>query len=300
MSNIVNEVLRLITSIQRGQRSFYSNMHPNKLNTTSKIMLDCPEKPVGYDLDVHPNGMLEKICLASGGADSTIFWFKEDKPKALYIDIGQAYASKEMDALTVLGVPYETVYFFDDLKEPRQDWKHIIPGRNFLFLTVAAERLESGGTILFSVISGEGYESKKGDKSKKFINHWKSWYHSVTGKDIFVQTMVERTKGQWLEWFMGNGYDINLIRHVTVTCFSSGNTQCGKCQACLRKFLSFVHVGINTIDDYEINPMVGGKEYVEKYLKVLPDALRARNFSHYSEARCLEDISAMAVAEGWK
>lgn len=298
---IIADALHTLNSINSGGR-VRTSLQPVMLHNLLTIALDCPEKPLDFVLDVGPlkgKQFFDKICLTSGGADSTIAWYYHDKPQGVYIDIGQGYATKETSILNELKIPYLDIALTSQLntqldKDP--DWKHIIPGRNFLFLTVAAEMVKHGGTVIFSVVDGEGYNSGKGDKSEAFIDAWIKWYRQLTGKMIYVETCDFYTKAGWLRWFASR-HDINIIRNKTVTCFSDLSGQCGLCQACLRKYLSFTSIGMDIKEDFIVHPLIGGKEFVKKYKIVLNRALQLNDYNHYSMKRCTEDLAAIQTAE---
>jgi len=296
-SYIVVDAVSMARRASNNDKSFTSSYNPQLLNELAEVMFDCPEKPSDFSFSVKSVPQLHsKICLTSGGADSTIAWYQSGKPQGLYIDIGQPYAEKERSALARLGIPHHYV----DMRGTHlasRTWKHIIPGRNFLFLGVAAEMLKNQGEIIFSVVDGEGLNSGKGDKSYKFITLFEDWYRRVTGKYLRVITMGERTKAGWLKWFVDEGHDINIIRYDTVTCFSGDVYQCGECQACLRKFLSFMSLGMDISADFVAYPMFGAAEYVQKYQIKLKEALTNLDFSHYSQQRCIEDLQAIYDAQ---
>lgn len=297
-SIIVKEAINSVKSLI-GSTQIETSLQPCLLRTVLETSIDCPEKPETFELNINRwnnQSLYDEICLTSGGADSTIAWFYFNKPKAIYIDIGQAYHAKEKDSLRRLGIPAEVIHLAEF--DVTNLWKHIIPGRNFLFLTIAAEMLKHEGKIYFACTEGEGWNSNKGDKSSKFICDWQTWYKAVTGKNIFVQTLVADTKPGWLKSFRSKGFDVNLIRYKTVTCFSdSENYQCGECQACLRKFLSFITAfNLYTNEDYNVHPMIGCEEYIHKYIVKMQECLKTKNFSHYSARRCEEDLTAIHLA----
>jgi hypothetical protein len=146
------------------------------------------------------------------------------------------------------------------------------------------------------MVEGEGAESGKGDKSLMFVSLFQDWYNACTGREIYIQTMTDRTKAGWLKWFAKHN-DVNIIRKNTVTCFSSEEGQCGTCQACLRKYLSFISIGMDIAEDFVAHPMFGAARYVEKYEKVLGHASDVQDYSHYSRQRCFEDLQAIADAK---
>jgi len=55
--------------------------------------------------------------------------------------------------------------------------------------------------------------------------------------------------------------------------------------------------GIDICEDFNIHPMIGANQYVEKYKDVLSKALKLNDYSHYSLARCIEDLEAIEKAE---
>jgi 7-cyano-7-deazaguanine synthase in queuosine biosynthesis len=293
---IVKDAIKILKQATLEKGKFVTSFQPERLQLLTDVMLDYPERPKGFKLVVEPPIYeFKHICLTSGGADSTIGWYYAGKPQALYIDIGQSYSSKELAALVRSGIPYHYV----DMRGTHiaeTTWEHIIPGRNFLFLCIAAEMLQNYGSIWFSMVDGEGAESDKGDKSLMFVEYFMDWYKACTGREIHVQTLHDRTKAGWLRWF-GQNHDVNIIRSSTVTCFSGMEGQCGTCQACLRKFLSFMSIGIDISMDFVAHPMFGAAQHVLKYKRVLKECLDKQDFSHYSGTRCLEDLHAIKAAE---
>jgi 7-cyano-7-deazaguanine synthase in queuosine biosynthesis len=210
------------------------------------------------------------------------------------VDVGQAYGAKERSALRKIGISFYKVIMSS---EKYEQWQHIIPGRNLIMLTAAADRVAAGGTIYFGVTSGEGWDSGKGDKSSKFVDKFVDWYAHRTGKLVTVEVNADKTKGQMLKEFQAAGYDLDIIRYKSVTCFSPTPLPCGQCQACLRKYLSFTSIGIETAHDYMMHPIIGGAKFVEKYKHVLSHALEVEDYSHYSQARCCEDLYALEKAD---
>lgn len=296
-SFIMKDALSIARKAHKGE-DFISSYQPQLLKRLCEVMLDCPERPKDNEFRVlEPARMYDSICLTSGGADSTIFWHYAGKPQGLYIDIGQSYAVKEMNALKRSEISFEYL----DLRGTRigqLTWKHIIPARNFIFLCAAAEMIKDCGTIWFAMVEGEGAESDRGDKSLMFVSLFQDWYLESTGRHVYVQTAHEKTKAGWLQ-FAKKMQFLDDIRINTVTCFDAKQWQCGKCQACLRKYLSYVSLGMDTSNDYVIHPMAGAREFITKYRKNLGEAFSNQDFSHYSEKRCSEDLAALVVAENW-
>src|ERR1035441_8220811 len=116
---------------------------PGSFYTIAKEVFDEPEKPIGYD-PKNTRSKPERVILVTGGLDSTTLYFKLIKRypglKAYYINIGQSYAQKELEALYKLNIDVEIITDKDFTPLENTGWKHIIPGRNFYFLCLVAER----------------------------------------------------------------------------------------------------------------------------------------------------------------
>lgn len=295
-SHVVKDATVMLSKLREGKQEYMHSFQPELLGKLTNVMLDCPERPANLKFEVKAQEReYDNICLTSGGADSTIAWYYANKPRGIYIDIGQAYAKKEQEALKSLEIPY-TYIDMRGCHLADKPWKHIIPGRNYLFLCVAAEMVKDNGTIWFAMTDGEGANSGRGDKSLEFVYLFQDWYKACTGRTIIIQTMVDKTKVGWLVW-MTTHYNLDIIRHYTVTCFNAEFGQCGTCQACLRKFLSFISIGLDISGDFHQHPLIGAAEYVRKYEENLTIALDKHDFTHYSHQRCREDLDAIANAK---
>ena len=80
----------------------------------------------------------------------------------------------------------------------------------------------------------------------------------------------------------------------TITCFD-GTTEkpCGKCQACLRKWISLRYCNIETDGFFEVDPYAAGVEYIQKYKENMMLALETNKFDHYSKDRCEQDLKVI-------
>lgn len=295
MNAVTREIYNICAELQHKNLKIESSLQPRLLNEIINIAIDCTEKPEDYNPEIveTSSAQYDSICLTSGGADSTIAWYLNDKPHGLYIDIGQPYLDRELEVLKYHNIEYDFVPLNGLF---HATWKHTIPARNLLFLTVAASLLKDDGEIYFGVVNGEGFESGKGDHALTFLEKFLDWYFDMTGKCINITTFDEQTKAGWLKVFQQKGFDINLIRHHTVTCFSGGvGKQCGECVACLRKYLSFISAfRLDTFEDYLVHPMIGCKDYIDIYRIKLQKCIDEQDFSHYSATRCNEDLDAIA------
>ena len=257
-------------------------------------IFDVPEKPEGYNFNfVKPRDTV--AVLVTGGLDSSALYYMAEKSgrnvKAFYVDIGQPYAYKEISALEIMGIPFELVK--PDVKlDASKFWKHIIPGRNFYFLSLVAEMIQ-GGEIWFGATNGE-MPVRGGDKSLAFIHHCNELFSHLPYKVEVKTPLAQMTKGEIVAWWKKH-VPLEKLK-VTVSCFDGEVGACGKCQSCLRKALAFASNRLEL--ETEVDVREGCKQYIEKYLTVLNEALKNEDFSHYSKKRALEDLLAIKILTG--
>lgn len=266
------------------------------------VMLDFPEKPEGFKVDLVRPKTYDKTFLVSGGADSTIMWElnkKEEGTKiGIYVDLGHGYTKKETEALTMMQMPHIIVPYelkFDAF------WKHIIPTRNYVLLSIAEEYTSHEGEIWLGAVEGES-ANDAGDKSELFFRLFEELVWRTKRKKVTIRTLKDKTKNAWLKWYNDNASDTKGADILnTITCFDGSSSKpCGKCQACVRKWISMKFCGVSdqrVKEMFEIHPYDGGNEYIEKYKKHMQLALDKNDFTHYSKNRCIEDLSVIAAEE---
>ena len=268
--------------------------------------LNCPQ---------NPNRTYQHVALVSGGMDSVIMWYRlstmEPHSKlALYFDLGHPYMEMEKVALSKFDIPY-LVENLDMDEVPY--WGHIIPGRNMLMMLKAVKYVEDGGRIWLGCVDGEsGYAD--GDKSQKFFDQFTAYVKAEYNKTVKVATMRTNTKNGWLKWYLERTNDTKIFE--TITCFDNFDSDssefftehfpdfdesdqfaCFRCQACLRKFIAFRYSGASLPETYQHLEFryqrmisVGCREYVDKYIISMEQAIKDQNFTHYSQARINEDL----------
>lgn len=265
------------------------NRRADLANKLANVMLDFPEKPKGYSLKILPTTTYKKVVLVSGGMDSTVMWWlQRDEPDklALYVDLGLDYCKKEIAALKRSKIPALVVKYKLDKKLM---WKHIVPTRNFLLIALAEQYVADGGEIWLGAVEGESSE-KSGDKSDKFFELCEQFIKE-SGKQVTIKTLKNKTKNDWLALYLKQTQDTGILN--TVTCYAGTKKGCGKCQACVRKWIALIHCGEQTLPYFEANPYVAGRKHIEKYQQVLNNALKTNDFSHYSKRRCEQDLAAI-------
>ena len=259
------------------------------------VTLEHPEKPEDVQIKVKKKKLYKDVILVSGGQDSTITYNllldinlgDSSRFKSIYVDLGQEYVEQEKKALDKLGIKYEVIKY-DISKLPK--WKHILPARNLILLSIAEQFVDDGGKIHFGVVDGES-ENDKGDKSELFFKLFEEYIARTKQKYITIETMKGKTKNDWLKEYIDFAKDESILD--TITCFAGGEKHCGKCQACVRKWIAMRYCELPTNDMFEINPYEGGKEYIDKYKRVMTLALENKNFTHYSKKRCEQDLKVI-------
>jgi hypothetical protein len=288
----MTELLKLASQLEAGIKSNqpvkWAGPSLSIASQLTEIMLDFPETPSDFNVRLVPeDNLFEKVILVSGGADSTIMWeLNRDvkSKKAVYVDLGHSYVQKELDALKLFGIEAEVISHplrFESF------WKHIIPTRNFVLIAHAEQFVANGGEIWLGAVQGESAPDK-GDKSDLFFYLIEKFIWQTRGKSVKIRSLKDKTKNDWLKWYIDTTGDHRIIQ--TITCFD-GSTEkpCGKCQACVRKWISLRYCGLDT-DIFEVNPYEGGAEFIQKYKVKMQECLDRKEFNHYSEDRCKQDL----------
>lgn len=266
---------------------------PYELHGIAQECYDVPERPASYSPVYSWNcESPDTIALVTGGLDSSAMYFMAlangEKPRPMYFNLGQAYAQKEVAALARMGIKVSIANHALMGVNPHQYWKHIIPARNLLLFARAAQYLPDGGVILFGVTAGET-PNHGGDKSIRFLRQAHSLLASQVPSVALNCPIAGYTKTALVRWWLQH-QDVDLLRH-TVTCFSAEEGHCGACQACLRKWIAYANNGLELKTKVPVK--VGCREYVEKYRRLMHNALEEEDFSRYSRARCLETLGAI-------
>ena len=286
--------LKLQLYVRDGLKNFsVDSGYVNILNEMLQVCLEFPETPASFEIpEFTTPKQYAKIILVSGGADSTIMWYLhrnfEDKT-ALFIDVGTPYSIKEKQAAEkyIDKLIFQRKHMFTS-----PEWKHIVPGRNLLLLTEAEKLCKHEGEIWLGAVQGETSEDS-GDKSQLFFNLFEELIWRTKRKKITIKTLKDKTKNDWLKWYIDHSGDIDVIKN-TITCFDgTGAKACGRCQACLRKRISMAYCGIDDVSIFDVDPFLVDSEFIEKYKKNMQIALDTQEFGHYSQQRCLQDLEIL-------
>jgi hypothetical protein len=154
-------------------------------------------------------------------------------------------------------------------------------------LALAEQLCLHEGEIWIGAVQGET-EVDKGDKSELFFRLFEELVWRIKHKKIYIKDLKDKTKNEWLKMYLDETKDKSILN--TITCFRGGAVACGQCQGCLRKWISMKFCGLDVNGFFKINPYEGCKKYVDKYKKSMQRALDNKDFFHYSESRCQQDL----------
>ena len=196
--------------------------------------------------------MKTKVLLYSGGMDSYILSHLEKPDICLYIDVRGIYSKKERENLIK---PAHGKLIIDTLDIGKFERGDVLPMRNAYFILNAAQY---GEEIILGSVDGD----------RAYDNH--SWcatlMEMVTNyihqdkrlKDSRIKVRLpckDKTKIQLLQDFISSGGD-PMFLYESVSCYDSELLHCGKCKACIRKWVSMVHCNLNTKKLFTHDPQV--------------------------------------------
>jgi 7-cyano-7-deazaguanine synthase len=206
------------------------------------------------------------LVILSGGQDSTtcLFWAKEKfaKVHALTFDYGQRHRQELESATTIAkmaGVPHEIIELgplfaglspltnadeklaeYDSVEKlPGGLEKTFVPGRNILFLAVAANRAYVLGCD--SLVIGVSEEDFGGypDCREDFIEKMKAALTSGLDSKMQIYVPLMRMNKQQTVVLAQNLPGCLDALAYTTTCYAGSLPPCGKCHACLLRSRGF-------------------------------------------------------------
>jgi len=281
--------LKVLQAISSG---FYreTSGHKALIQALLDVALDFPQTPKDFTKPEVVDSLSKPVVvLISGGQDSTVMLeLTKDKDRhCLFVDVGQPYAAAERKAIEML--------LKDEYKEierviPTEGWAHIIPGRNLILLLEAEKLCSHEGEIWLGAVQGESRKDS-GDKSELFFHLFEEYIWRTKRKKITIKTLVEKTKNDWLKWYITTTGKTDILS--TVTCFDPEGNACGRCQACARKWIALRYCSIETDGIFKVNPIIGCSDVLTSYRTKFRDCLASKDFSHYSKDRCLQDLAVI-------
>jgi len=229
--------------------------------------------------------------LASGGLDSFIAYrlacrLHGDHAVPVRVAFDTPYNAKEALAAEALyGDDLVTIDLTRWHLNRSPEWKHIIPLRNAICIVAAAPY--GAHEIQIAALEGE----LRGDKSTAFMAHMSL----LTGR-VVTSPFLGATKNRVVRMAISEDLASQAELQATITCFAGEWGHCGKCRACLRRWMAFRYAGMLTHDGhegFEVHPLVGAKEEADRYRRLMADAIGANDFSTYSEKRCSETLALL-------
>jgi 7-cyano-7-deazaguanine synthase in queuosine biosynthesis len=206
------------------------------------------------------------ILLYSGGLDSFIAWHYLNKPKTLYLSLGHRYTTHEIAAIKKT-IP-DTII---DTRLDLADWEEKdanIPLRN-AFLIMIASKYDKD--VVLVVQRGE---MNIPDRSVYFFNRFGEWLTFLWGEGATLSTpFFHMTKTEMVRWFLKEVKNKTALLS-TRSCFSPGDSPCGNCAACFRRWVAFINNDIGEEYENDITKYSGIPDYIDKMKRKRYDRLR--------------------------
>lgn len=189
---------------------------------------------------------MAKALLSSGGMDSFLLAHTPELRGAVhvFVDVGQAYIDKELDAAQYVADMAETqliVVRAANLATHEHRPTGIIPFRNAELILCAAQYAED---IYLGVIADE----VNSDKSPEFmdamtlvlnISH-RGQYWTAGRQFRLLTPFREYTKSRLVaDYLDGGGSLSSLLR--SVSCYDGGAVHCGRCSSCFKRWVALTN-----------------------------------------------------------
>lgn len=247
--------------------------------------------------DKADDGSFKVYIPMTGGMDSTTLFHMAVESgypvHPIYFDFGQPYAKDEITYASTLvekyGLELEVITKYIDFEKH----SYIMLGRNAIIIFWIAKLMrERGewGELWFGNLAGES-PIYGGDKSRKFFNDTQMLL-AYKGYNIRIcNPLIGMDKPDEVNYWKKR--DIETLEN-TVTCLSDDAPDCGHCQSCFKKWCAFIVNDIDIRDRFKSKDIKKSFEpFVEKYTRVLTQAKREKDYSHYSPAKIEEILSAI-------
>ena len=231
----------------------------------------------------------------SGGLDSflAVHWALAQGrvPQAIWINLGQPYASKEYEAIKSFDMPVRIIECEVLKREyanlPTEE-NQIIPGRNALLTHIS---LMYADETWISALDGEMHLYQV-DKNQAFFDGATKFFSQVFGTPKFVKTpFADKTKAELVKWALENGITAAHMAD-TVTCYHPTRKACGRCSACGKRAIAMVLNGIH--EKHDTSPW--DSFWMKGYIAKIIEAVATGQHGHYSKKRCDETLAALKLA----
>lgn len=217
------------------------------------------------------------IVLFSGGVDSlaALLWARQKYSDvlALYCDVGQRYAKKEIKAVEkicqILNQPYiiENRLCLSELELPKER-NSVIPYRNTFFILFASTYTpETGGTVILqNLVQGE---DSTFDRREEFNIQIQKFLPFADKRKInIIAPYANFTKSEIIKKIINMKEYTPEILQNTIGCYSETEENCGECNSCFRAYVALKYNNQNEIIKKRFvkdpSNWSGAKEYVLK------------------------------------
>lgn len=266
---------------------FSKKINLKKLNSFISYILNHEVAPIKFQVKIKQNQAISRdigdkrkldnnnfksinaVLSFSGGLDSTagLLYALDKKIKVLplWIDFGQRNNLAEYKVVKKISRRLKIQPFVlrldlkQDILNGWKDWSFIIPGRNFLFLSLADSILKFSQapkkTIYLCAHKDEMGFIKNRDKSNHFFKETSYLFSTDSGQKVeCLSPFCHYSKSEIIShWRRKWEKKYNLSPLETTTCYYNGH--CGKCDACLKRAIYLLAGGYNISQSVKINPL---------------------------------------------
>jgi len=196
------------------------------------------------------------VVLFSGGIDSlaALLWARQTYSNvlAIYCDVGQRYAKKEIISVSKICKSLNQPYIIERrLKlgdmELTKERNAIIPYRNSFFILLASAHLppEGGVVVLQNLVQGE---DSTWDRREKFNIQMQNLLNVADQKNVkIVVPFANFTKSQIVRELIQSKECSSKIIIDTIGCYSKTKKNCGECNSCFRSYIALKHNDLDII-----------------------------------------------------
>lgn len=184
---------------------------------------------------------MTKVLLYSGGMDSWLIDKLWHPDKKIYVNIGGAYNSAEVDRL-----PDDVeIVDFTFLSQFELE-NRFVPMRNLYFLMIASHY---GDEVCLGATAGDWGNN---DKNPKFLSMAEDmlkylWADKKANRQVKVCTdWINVSKQELIDRYLAQGGSIEELKSATFSCYTpENNRECMACYPCFRKFALLYANGAN-------------------------------------------------------
>ena len=194
----------------------------------------------------------DSILLMSGGLDSFCIWRLLGQPKAIYFDIENRSGKRELESIIKIREKFKgDIIIESGLKLGKFEFDNgYIPYRNLFFIMYASIYSEN-------VVMGQIAEYAP-DKNFEFYRRTekllrqigKGSFQGIDMKPKIYAPFARYTKSQLIKTYVDKFGDDYLIE--TTSCYSGCRIPCGKCSACMTRYMAMTISGIH--ENYQHTP----------------------------------------------